>query len=211
MSAQGGHRNTARPRECVKRAFRGVTNARARGASDEEGARWSFQTRDCCPWEMDSEGREGCFCTEGLRHGNMGGSYCSSPDTTGGADAALHSAMLAKRLVILIGSMIVVPLTCDARRMMGSMIVLPVRRVAIGRRCRFNRHGAGSLVMSGAAHHHADRQRALDGHGDEQQDNDQKVGSATHIAKYTTGKLRHRTERALMVSCARQQRRGIRQ
>ena len=82
--------------------LKGVTNARARSASDEEGARWSFQTREDCPWEMDIEGREGRFSTDGCRHRNIGGSDGSATDTTSGADAALYGAVSAQRLLVRI-------------------------------------------------------------------------------------------------------------
>ena len=91
------HRATARMRQV---RLKGVTNARARSASDEEGARWSFQTRDDCPWEMDIEGREGRFSADGCRHRNIGGSDGSATDTTGSTDTAFYGAGFPKRLMI---------------------------------------------------------------------------------------------------------------
>ena len=84
---------------------RDAANTRARGASGEEGARWSFQARENGPRELNLEGGEGCFRADGYRHRDVGGHQKSSADTTCRADAALHGAVLGKRFVIRVAGL----------------------------------------------------------------------------------------------------------
>ena len=127
---------TRRGREnaSVAPQVKGATEARARGASDEETARWSFETRDDCPGKLDIEGREMRIGTDGRRHQNIGERDERATDTTISTDGALHRAVLARGLVVMAAGGMVSLAATRARLVMGGMIVLPVRRVANVRR-----------------------------------------------------------------------------
>ena len=114
--------------------LKGATEARARGASDEEGARWSFEARDDCPGELDVEGRKMRIGTDGRRHQDIGEREERATDTAISTDRALHRAVLAQGFVVLAAGGIVSLIATRARLVMGRMIVLPVRRVADVRR-----------------------------------------------------------------------------
>ena len=109
--------------------LKGVTNTRTRGASDEEGARWSFEARDDCPVELDIEGREMHIGTDGRRHQDIGERDERATDTAISTDRALHGALFAHGLVVMAAGGMVSLTATRARLVMGRMIVLPMRRV----------------------------------------------------------------------------------
>ena len=159
-----------------------VANARARGASDEEAARGSFQTREDSPGELNVEGRERCFCASGRRHYNVGGNK-KGADATRGADAAFHSAVRGKCFGLRNAGAVAELAATVARVVVRSVIMLMGGRVAasnfLGLGCDWGRR----TVMPRSAHHHAGRDRALDRDGHQQQANHQESGNATHGKK----------------------------
>ena len=111
--------------------LKGATSTRTRGASDEEGARWSFEARDDCPGELDVEGRKMRIGTDGRRHQDIGEREERATDTAISTDRALHRALLAHGLVVMAAGGMVSITGIRARLVMRRMIVMPVRCVAI--------------------------------------------------------------------------------
>ena len=107
-----------------------ATEASARGASDEEGARWSFEARECCPGEMDIEGRKMRIGTDGRRHQDIGEREERATDTAISTDRALHGALLAKRLVTMAAGGLIGLVAIGDLLVMGRMIMLPLRRLS---------------------------------------------------------------------------------
>ena len=163
-----------------------VADARARGASDEEAARGSFQTREDSPGELNVEGRERCFCASGRRHYNVGGNK-KGADATRGADAAFHSAVRG-RCFVLRSAGVVAELAATVTRVVVRSVIMIMGEHATARNLtRCGDQCSRLALVPGSAHHHAGRDGAFDRDGHQQHTDRDKTGNAMHGEKYTSG------------------------
>ena len=72
--------------------------------------------------------------TDGRRHQDIGEREERATDTAISTDRALHSALLAKRLVVMAAGGLIGIVAIGDMLVMGRMIMLPVRCVAIALR-----------------------------------------------------------------------------